>query len=80
MLNQERAHFYPLEKVIQFLEQLEPQSQWKVFQHPEKKPLPRLPLFQCLYSDVDFSSSIFSNLQNNTGQGKWGKRKPLESL
>ena len=42
----------------------------------EESP-PLLSLFQCCYNDVDFSFDIFLNLQNNIGQGVWGKRKPL---
>ena len=44
-----------------------------------RKPSPA-PLFQCCYIDVDFSFDIFLNLQNNIGQGVWGKRKPLSNV
>ena len=56
-------------------------SQPEVSGHPQKKALPRFPpLFQCCYNDVDFSFDIFLNLQNNIGQGVWGKRKPLSNV
>ena len=47
---------------------------------PSDKSPPPLPLFQCCYNDVDFSFDIFLNLQNNIGQGVWGKRKPLSNV
>ena len=47
---------------------------------PSEESPPLLPLFQCCYNDVDFSFDIFLNLQNNIGQGVWGKRKPLSSV
>ena len=47
---------------------------------PSDESPPPLPLFQCCYNDVDFSFDIFLNLQNNIGQGVWGKRKPLSNV
>ena len=47
---------------------------------PSDESPPPLPLFQCCYNDVDFSFDIFLNLQNNIGQGVWGKRKPLTNV
>ena len=47
---------------------------------PSEESPPPLPLFQCCYNDVDFSFDIFLNLQNNIGQGVWGKRKPLSNV
>ena len=45
----------------------------KSFWPPSEESPPPLPLFQCYYNDVDFSFDIFLNLQNNIGQGVWGK-------
>ena len=42
---------------------------------PSEESPPPLPLFQCCSNDVDFSFDIFSNLQNNIGQGVWGKKE-----
>ena len=56
------------------------QSQPEVSGHPQKKALPRFPSFNVDYNDVDFSFDIFLNLQNNIGQGVWGKRKPLSNV
>ena len=42
---------------------------------PSEESPPPLPLFQCCYNDVDFSFDIFLNLQNNIGQGVWGKKE-----
>ena len=47
---------------------------------PSEESPPPLPLFQCCYNDVDFSLDFFFNLQNNIGQGVWGKRKPLSNV
>ena len=47
---------------------------------PSEESPPPLPLFQCCYNDVDFSFDIFLNLQNNIGQGVWGKTKPLSNV
>ena len=47
---------------------------------PSEESPPPLPLFQCCYNDVDFSFNFFLNLQNNIGQGVWGKRKPLSNV
>ena len=47
---------------------------------PSEENPPPLPLFQCCYNDVDFSFDIFLNLQNNIGQGVWGKSKPLYNV
>ena len=42
---------------------------------PSEESPPPLPLFQCCSNDVNFSFDIFSNLQNNIGQGVWGKKE-----
>ena len=47
---------------------------------PSEESPPQLPLFQCCYNNVDFSFDIFLNLQNNIGQGVWGKSKPLSNV
>ena len=52
----------------------------KSFWPPSEESPPLLPLFQCCYNDVDFSFDIFLHLQNNIGQGVWGKSKPLSNV
>ena len=47
---------------------------------PSEESPPPLPLFRCCYDDVGFSFDIFLNLQNNIGQGVWGKSKPLSNV
>ena len=59
-----------------FLATISAKSLWP----PSDESPPPLPLFQSCYNDVDFSFDIFLNLQNNIGQGVWGKRKPLSNV